>query len=93
MHITRIDLRINEGRLTLTDGHGRSASYRRVDSPFDPMTLHIACGEMGCQAMSALLEAGSFPTELIVKHEVPQEPAGAGGGNLVGAFRYAPDET
>ena len=93
MHSTKIDLRIQEGRLTLTDGQGRSASYRRVDSPFDPMTLHIACGEMGCQAMTALVEAGSFPRELIVKHEVPQEPAGAGGGDLVGAFRYVLDET
>jgi hypothetical protein len=56
------------------------------------MTLHIACGEMGCQAMTALVEAGSFPQELIAKHEAPQEPAGAGGGNLVGAFRYVLDE-
>ncbi len=92
MHVTRIDLRIREGRLTLTDGHGRSASYRRVDSPFDPMTLQIACGEMGCQAMTALAEAGSFPKELIVKHEAPQEPARTAGGNLVGVFRYVLDE-
>jgi hypothetical protein len=92
MPISRIDLRIKEGRLTLTDGRGQSASYRRVDSPFDPVTPHIACGESGCQALSALLEAGSFPKELIVKHEVPQEPAWAGGGNVVGAFRCVLDE-
>ena len=95
MQIASIDLRINQGTLALTDEGGTSARYHRVDSPFDTSTVHLVCDRVGCQAMAALLQADSFPKELIVKHQSPQQPSrwpDGAGATSPSEFRYVLDE-
>lgn len=94
MRSPTIDLNIEEGSLVLHDGDGRSRSYRRVDGPFTRTVLH-AIFDRGCLVMTPLLEADSFPKELFVKHESPQQPPQGPVGvvcKLASEFRYVPEE-
>jgi hypothetical protein len=95
MRIASIDLNVKGGTLTLHDNDGRSAKYRRVDSPFTLTTLHAICDSRGCVAMTSLLEADTFPPELSVKHDSPQQPPpGPVGviGKWASEFRYVLEE-
>jgi len=75
MRIAATDLNIRAGTLTLTDSDHRSAKYRRVDSPMNVASVHIVVDHNGLIAMPPLLEARTFPEELLVRHDSPdQEP-------------------
>ena len=91
MQITRTDLNIHAGTLTLTDRDGRTAKYRRVDSPMNVASVHIVADHNGLIAMAPLLEARTFPQEVLVKHDAPdREPLLPLGDDLEwsSVFRY-----
>ncbi len=95
MKVARLDLDIERGRLTVTDGDGKTARYRRADGPFQLTALHAICDARGPLVMAPLLGAETFPQELFIKHPAPPQPspppAGAV-GNWAGEFRYVLDE-
>jgi hypothetical protein len=95
VRLATIDLDIEKGSLLLTDQDGKSASYHRVDGPFTLTALHAMCGPTGCLAMTPLLDAETFPDEVFVKHDSPQQlPQGPVGviGKWAGDFRYVRDK-
>ena len=95
MRITRTDLNIHAGTLTLTDGDGGTARYCRVDSPMNVASVHIVADHNGLIAMPPLLEAGTFPRELLVKHDAPdRDPLLPLGDDLEwsSVFRYVMEE-
>jgi hypothetical protein len=95
MRLTSIHLDIEKGTLLLTDQDGRVASYQREDGPSTLTTLHAICGPTGCTAMTPLVEADSFPQELLVKHDSPQQPPQGPVGvfaKWAGEFHYVRDE-
>jgi hypothetical protein len=95
MRITKTDLNIHAGTLTLTDSDRRTAKYRRVDSPMNVASVHIVVDHNGLVAMAPLLEARTFPQELLVKHDSPdREPLLPLGNNLEwsSVFRYVMEE-
>ena len=95
MQITRTDLNIQAGTLTLTDSDHRSAKYRRVDSPMNVASVHIVADHNGLIAMAPLLEARTFPQELLVKHDAPdREPLLPLGDDVEwsSVFRYVMEE-
>jgi hypothetical protein len=95
MQITRTDLNIHAGTLTLADSDGGTATYRRVDSPMNVASVHIVADHNGLVAMAPLLEARTFPPELLVKHDAPDREPLVPLGDDVGwssVFRYVMEE-
>ena len=95
MRITRTDLNIHAGTLTLTDSDGGTAKYSRVDSPMNVASVHIVADHNGLIAMAPLLEARTFPQELLVKHNAPdREPLLPLGDDVEwsSVFRYVLEE-
>jgi hypothetical protein len=95
MRIAATDLNIHAGTLTLTDSDRRSAKYRRVDSPMNVASVHIVVDHNGLIAMRPLLEAPTFPKELLVRHDSPdREPLLPLGDSpeWSSVFRYVMDE-
>src|SRR5690348_6024861 len=91
MRITHTDLNIHAGTLTLTEGEGGTATYYRVDSPMNVASAHLVADHNGLVAMPPLLEARTFPRELLVKHDAPdREPLLPLGGDVEwsSVFRY-----
>ena len=91
MRIINTDLNIHAGTVTLTDSDHRTAKYRRVDSPMNVASVHLVVDHNGLIAMPPLLEARTFPQELLVKHDSPdREPLLPLGNNLEwsSVFRY-----
>jgi hypothetical protein len=95
MRIAATDLNIQAGTLTLTDSDHRSAKYRRVDSPMNVASVHIVVDHNGLIAMPPLLEARTFPKELLVRHDSPdREPLLPLGTDVAwsSVFRYVMEE-
>ena len=95
MRITHTDLNIRAGTLTLTESDGGTATYYRVDSPMNVASLHLVADHNGLIAMPPLLEARTFPQELLVKHDAPdREPLLPLGDDVEwsSVFRYVMEE-
>jgi hypothetical protein len=95
MQITHTDLNIHAGTLSLVDSDKGRASYRRVDSPMNVASIHLMVDHIGVRATPLLLEARTFPKELLVKHDSPdREPLLPLGDDVAwsSVFRYVLEE-